>query len=215
MPASLPSIFVIGSSATLLMHPHLVQLCQGQFHYSMKGQESQELAQALTNLDIPQGASAGDSGMVLKYLSQLQIQPDFKPDLTLLHVGMHDIKTNVATGQRQVSQPDFEQNALAIAQWFEAQNLRLVWMSAGPLDESIHNARQKTFHRYNADLTRINHFLSSISVAYNQPLIDLAGFTASLGPSDSLFVDHIHCHDAIVQQQAAFVVQQLRSILNP
>ena len=51
---SLPRLFVIGSSATLLWGPYLKQMTSGVFNYSRKGEEGYEINKAFRNLDVPQ-----------------------------------------------------------------------------------------------------------------------------------------------------------------
>ncbi len=195
------------------MHPYLVKLSQGVFHYTRKGHDPSQLGEAARNLDVPQGASAGDSAMIVAYLAELAGKPGFKPDLAVVQVGLHDIKTHAGTGERQVSQADFERNILAIAKWFKERKIALAWMTAGPLDEGVHNAKQATFRRYEADVDAINYSLKKLAGIQRQPLIDLAGFTKGLGPTRSLLSDHVHFNDEVVQKQAAFVVLRVREIL--
>lgn len=209
MSRSLPKLFVIGSSATLLLGPYLQQMTAGVFSYSRKGEEASEIREAFTDLDVPQGASAGDSSMVLEYLKALDQTGAFKPDIVLIHVGMHDIKRNSQTGRNQVPLEDYRRNVGEIVEWFKARNIRLVWMRIGPLDEALHNARSKAFHRYQSDLDAYNEAADAIVNENNVPMLDLPEFTRTLGPMDQLLKDHIHFKDDIVRLQAAFIAGYL------
>jgi hypothetical protein len=214
MPPNLPTVFVIGSSATLLMDPYLREMSRGLFNYSRKGDDPAQLAHARANLDNPQGASAGDSGQVLAYLHTLDAIPAFHPDLVLLHVGFHDIKTDVKTGLRQVSHQQFEQNLQSIAQWFLSRKITLAWLRAGPLDESLHNARQPAFHRYEKDIDACNRSGQAIMRRHQHHVLPFDQFTRNLGPMATTLKDHIHFKDDIVRQQAAYLVGCVTSLLN-
>jgi hypothetical protein len=209
MADCLPSVFVIGSSTTLLMDPYLDMMLNGVMAYSRKGREDAEIRKAMADLDTPQGASAGDSSRVLEYLRVLGRTNDFRPDMVLLHVGFHDIKTDPATGARQVPLDRFRANVEEIVAWFAERGIRLIWMPAGPLDEDLHNARSKKFHRYEADLRAYDEAADVVLARDGVPVLDLAGFTRRLGPMDALLKDHVHFNDDVVRLQAAFVAGSL------
>ncbi len=211
MTATLPKVFVIGSSTTLRMHPHLEQMLQGCCSYSRKGSDPCSLLEAHRDLDVPQGASGGDSGMVLSYLRLLDHDENFHPDLVLLHVGFHDIRTDPDSLSRQVPLERFRQNVEDIVQWFAAKDIQLVWMRPGPLDEKLHNARCQAFHRYEADLQAYNEAADLIMEQQAVPSLDLAGFTMRLGPMAQILKDHVHFNDDVVRQQAAFVAGYIGS----
>ncbi len=205
MPPRRPSVFVIGSSTTLLMHPHLERMLADICDYSRKGHEVAQLRRALDDLDIPAGASAGDTFMVLEYLHDLDKLTDFRPDLVLLHVGFHDIKRHAETGEIRVPLDRFRANVEAILAWFEQHRISLIWLLAGPLDENLHNARCKGFRRFEADLCTYNHEARRILKIHEVPCLDLADFTRRLGPMEELLKDHVHVTDSVARQQAAWL----------
>src|SRR3569623_656120 len=98
--------FVIGDSISIQYGPYLEQYLAGYLHYARKSGESE----ALANLDIPQGANGGDSSMVLKYLRGLHQTKSLQADVLLINCGLHDIKTDPATGKKQVTLEDHRRN---------------------------------------------------------------------------------------------------------
>lgn len=212
MKPSLPSVFVIGSSASLLWGPHLKQMLAGVYSYSRKGDEPAEVAKAFADLDVPQGASAGDSAMVLDYLHALDRAGSFHADVVLMHVGAHDIKTKHSDGSKQVPLASYGGNVQAIAEWFKTKHIRLVWLRSGPLDETLHNARSKGFGRYEKDLDEYNQAADAIMAANGVATLDLAGFTKRLGPMSQLLKDHIHFNNDVVKLQAAFIAGYLMGL---
>lgn len=215
MKSPLPHVFVIGSSTTLLFGPHLKRMLTGVYRYSRKGDDPASPDQALGNLDCPQGASAGDSAMVLEFLATLDGQPAFRPDVVLLHVGAHDIKRPATGGEPRVSLQDYHGNITGIVDWFERKRIALVWLRSGPLDETLHNARSKGFKRFEADLDAYNAVADHVMSKHNVSTLDLAGFTRRLGPMDQLLKDHIHFQDEVVQAQAAFIAGYLMGLIAP
>ena len=212
---SQPSVFVIGSSTTLLMHPYLEQMLRGVCAYSRKGSEDSGIRQAMEDLDVPVGASAGDSEMVLDYLRALDQVGTFRPDVVLLHVGMHDIKTDPSTGRKQLSLARFRENVENIVNWFGAKGIQLIWIRPGPLDEALHNSRNSAFLRFEADLHAYNEAADSILQRHGLPVLDLARFTRRLGPMDQLLKDHVHFVEDVVRQQAAFIAGYMTHYLYP
>jgi hypothetical protein len=205
----LPSVFVIGSSTTLLFGPYLDQMLRGFYTYSRKGSEPDEIRAAFDDLDDPKGASAGDSSSVVAYLNGLDRTKSFKPDSVLMHVGTHDIKRNVETRETQVSLEDYAKNIGAIVDWFARKEIELIWIRNGPIDEALHNERSKRFHRYEADLDAYNKAAEAILEPNQITVLDLPGFINNLGPLGELLKDHVHYKDEVVREQAAFIAGYL------
>lgn len=205
IPQKLPSVFVIGSSTTLLFGPYLKQMLHGFYTYGRKGEESNEIQKAFEDLDSPQGASAGDSAMVLDYLNVLDQTDVFRPDVVLLHVGTHDIKNDVITKTHQVPLEDYGKNVAAIVDWFARKHIELIWIQNGPIDEKLHNARSKRFHRYEADMDAYNEVAEKTMKQRSVTMLDLPGFMKNLGPLSELLKDHVHYTDDVVKLQAAFI----------
>ena len=212
MSQQLPSLFIIGSSATLLFGPHLKQMLSGFYLYSRKGDKPTEVRNAFANLDIPQGASAGDSSMVLDYLRSLDKTASFHPDIVLLHVGTHDIKRDIKTNKNQVSLEQYRDNLDTIVDWFRRKTIKLIWIKSGPIDEKVHNAVAKGFYRFEADMEAYNEAAEVILRRNDVAIIDLPGFMKNLAPTDQLLKDHVHFKDDIVKLQAAFIAGCLMNL---
>lgn len=211
---SLVRFFVIGSSSTLFLHPHLQRMLQGVCVYSRKGDASGALAEASRDLDIPKGASAGDSGMVLQYLQDEGEVEAFNPDIALLSVGFHDIKHSVETGRNRVELDTFRSHVAKIVTWFEQREIQLIWMRAGPLDESVHNAKMTAFKRYEADLKAYNEAAEAILTGRNVRILDMPAFTNALGSMPQLLKDHVHFHESVVEAQASYVAGYISAMVD-
>jgi len=201
-------LYVIGDSISIHYGPYLAQALQGVMHYARKEGE----AEALLNLDRPQGANGGDSAMVLAFLQAMQARGGLKADLLLVNCGLHDIKTDPQSGAKQVSLADYQANLHAIIATVRALGPTLVWIRTTPCDEAIHNQRQATFHRFAADGLAYNQAADAIMHSAGVPLLDLYTFTHNLGPD--LYCDHVHFHEAIRAQQGAFIAGWLHHWLS-
>src|SRR5690242_9688534 len=109
---NLPRVFVVGSSLTMHFGRYLEKEVAGKFHYDRK--RATDGKRAEDNLDIAQGASGGDSGMVLAYLRHRREHDPIPADILLLNCGLHDLKTDPKTDAKQVPLEQFEQNLRAI-----------------------------------------------------------------------------------------------------
>jgi lysophospholipase L1-like esterase len=192
-------IYVIGDSISLHYGPCLQGYLRGVMDYSRKAGEEE----AMLNLDNPQGANGGDSGMVLAYLQAKARAGGIDADRLLLNCGLHDIKTNPETGAKQVPLDRYRDNLQAILQTVSAMRPKLVWIRTTPCDEAIHNPRMPDFHRFAADGIAYNRAADEIMAAAHVPAIDLYTFTLNLG--DDLYCDHVHFHEHIREKQAAFI----------
>lgn len=192
-------LYIIGDSISIQYGPYLQRAVEGVMAYARKEGETE----ALLNLDNPQGANGGDSSMVLAFLQGLQRHDGVDADLLLLNCGLHDIKTNPQTGQRQVPIDQYVANLRAIVDLVATMGPTLVWVRTTPCDERVHNQPHMTFHRFAADAAAYNAVADAIMTAAGVPMIDLYTFTRNLGPD--LYCDHVHFHEAVRAQQAAFI----------
>lgn len=205
----LPSFYVVGDSISIDYHEALCRECAGLYHYSRKG--GLELARA--DLDHPQGANGGDSSAVLAHLRealQNTTAPDALPSTIVVNCGLHDLKTDPATGAHQVPLDAYRAHLAAITDLVRDSGRRLVWINTTPLDEQRHNPRSPWFHRFERDLAAYNAAALDIMTARNIPLFDLHTFTVTLG--EPLFRDHVHFLPAVSQRQAAYLRRQLDAL---
>ena len=192
-------LYVLGDSISIQYGLYLKAYLNGVMEYSRKEGEEE----ALLDLDIPQGANGGDSGMVLSFLKAKALSGGIGADLLLLNCGLHDLKTDPTTGERQVSIDEYKENLEAIVEVVAEMNTGLIWVRTTPCDETVHNHEGMTFHRFSADCNAYNLAADKIMSSLGVPLIDLYTFTLNLGKD--LYSDHVHFHDHIREKQAAFI----------
>lgn len=196
----LPKIFLIGDSISIHYSPYLEMYLKEKAVFDRK----KDNGLAEKNLDIPQGANGGDSRMVLSYLKIKVNEPDFKPDYLLLNCGLHDIKREILTHKIQVSEEEYQQNLETIVKLLKRKSIQMIWIRTTAVIDSIHNANQRSFHRYAADLLRYNQIADEVCLKNKIPVINLYSFTENLG-SDR-YIDHVHYKEPVRALQAAFIV---------
>jgi lysophospholipase L1-like esterase len=192
-------VYVIGDSISIQYGPYLQRYLQGVMGYARKEGEEE----ALLNLDNPQGANGGDSGMVLAFLQAIAAAGGIVADVVLVNCGLHDIKTDPQTGAKQVSLERYQENLRGIIQVVAGMGRAMVWVRTTPCDERVHNHAGMAFHRFAADCARYNDAADRIMIEAGVPRIDLHTFTANLGPD--LYCDHVHFIEPVREKQAAFI----------
>lgn len=207
----LPEVFCIGDSISLDYGPYLQALLAGTFRYARKGGEEE----ARENLDIPRGANGGDSSRVRAYLQGLADDGAFRTDILLLNCGLHDLKTDPASGAKQVPPDAYEENLHAIAHLARRMAGAVVWVRTTPIEEAIHNELHQGFHRFAEDVHRYNAVADRVMADADIPRIDLHGCTRALGDGVAVFRDHAHFHPAVAQAQAAFLAGWLHAWFAP
>ncbi|MCB0115927.1 MAG: SGNH/GDSL hydrolase family protein [Caldilineaceae bacterium] len=192
-------IYIVGDSISLQYGPYLAANLADVMGYARKEGEDE----ALLNLDIPMGANGGDSAMVLAFLAAKARAGGIDADLLLVNCGLHDIKTDPVSGRKQVTLDQYEANLRAILQVTAQMRPRLIWMRTTPCDDAVHNHAGMAFHRFAADNMRYNAAADAIMQAARVPVLDLYTFTRNLGVD--LYCDHVHFHEDVRRQQAAFI----------
>lgn len=201
----LPRVFVLGASLTVQFGPFLEAELAGKMHYDRKRDTANERAE--DNLDIPKGASGGDSSMVRKYLEYRRDHDPIPADILLLNCGLHDIKIDVATGARQIPRELFEPNLRAAVAAAYAMGLKVAWLRVTPVVDEIHNARSKSFHRFTKDVDDCNEIADRVMAELGADIIDLYALCATQVPH--ALVDHIHYDEPARREQAAFIAREL------
>ena len=203
----LPSVFVIGDSISIHYGPYLAAALAGRFAYDRKS----DAGEALLNLDRPHGANAGDSSLVLEYLTALAAGADFRPDYLLLNCGLHDLRTDPDTGDKQVDLTTYRANLRRIIPLARTLAGQLIWVRTTPVFDAQHNARSAAFHRFAADVDAYNAAADTEMLAADVPCIDLFSFTRCLGGPE-LVADHVHFVEPVRAQQAAFIAGYLHAL---
>lgn len=196
-------VYVLGDSISIHYGPYLERSLSGVAKYSRK----EGVGESLLNLDDPQGANGGDSSMVLSFLESMSAAGGIDADVLLLNCGLHDLRTDPATGRKQVPLPQYEKNLRSILQVVVAMKLELIWIRTTPCDERVHNRRSKEFWRFAADCIAYNEAADRVMAEAGIPTIDLYTFTLGLGPD--LYCDHVHFHERIRELQSAFIAKWL------
>jgi hypothetical protein len=159
--------------------------------------------EALKYLDIPQGANGGDSGMVLEYLQAIENRGGIDAYYLLINCGLHDIKTNPETKEKQVSIENYRKNLQLMVESVLEMKPEMIWIRTTPCDEKVHNHEKSTFYRFAADCLEYNQAADKIMANAGVKSIDLHTFTANL--SSDLYCYHVHFYEDIREKQAAFI----------
>lgn len=202
-------IFIIGDSISIQYGSYLEHMLKGSFIYARK----EGVDEALSNLDYPTGANGGDSSMVRAYLREKCAEKNFQPDILVLNCGLHDIKTDPQSHRKQMDIKEYENNLKAILCMMAERRMKLVWIRTTPVEDDIHNSRQKGFSRYNRDVKAYNAVADRIFGQAQVPIIDLYSFTQTFGRD--AYCDHVHFTERVQELQAAFIAGHLWRLFMP
>ncbi|NBI05553.1 SGNH/GDSL hydrolase family protein [Senegalia massiliensis] len=198
-------IFVIGDSVSIHYGPYLRKMIKDKFDYDRK----RGIEQALKNLDKPIGANAGDSRMVLEYLTE-EYQKNLKYDILIINCGLHDIRVDRFSNKIQVELEEYKLNLIKIIEISKTIANKVIWIGLTPVIDEIHNLRKEGFLRYGEDVKSYDNAAKQIMKEYNIPYIDIYNFTKNLGVD--IYSDHVHFKDNIKKLQAAFIAGYLNYI---
>jgi len=194
-------VYVVGDSISIHYGPYLEQYLKGIIDYSRKRDED----------DAELGANGGDSSCVLRFLEYKLKSGGIDADLILFNCGLHDIKTDPATGKKQVPIEQYKTNLEKILPVIRMLKAKPVWVRTTPCDEKIHNREGMTFYRFSADVREYNRAADEVMRVNSIPVIDLYTFTINLG--DNLYCDHVHFQEHIREKQASFIAGWLSAFL--
>lgn len=189
-------LYVLGDSVSIQYGPYLEQALGTAWRYARKSGE----ATAMQNLDIPVGANGGDSGMCARFLTALAEGSEAtdhdaaafnQADVLLMNCGLHDIKTDRTGKPRQVALDDYSHNLELMLAAARSPSRRIVWVRTTPVHEPHHNRGEGPW-RFNADVDRYNDRADHVMSAHGVPIIDLHGYTLSLGPIEDITPDGRH-----------------------
>ncbi|MDQ8194508.1 SGNH/GDSL hydrolase family protein [Coraliomargarita sp. SDUM461004] len=201
------NVFWIGDSIFVHYRPYLVQYLQGVTEIENRN----GYRQALVDLDHPRGTNCGDSSMVLSFLKVVLASPDFSTDLIVINSGLHDIKTDPESGKKQIAITDYIQNLRGIVELMREYGYRLVWVSTTPVDDQRHQTFCPEVHRHQSDVLAYNAAAYEIMRHANIPVVDLHGFTASIG--EDLYIDHVHYNEKARSLQASYLSGHIERLL--
>jgi len=201
----MPTLHVVGDSISQHYGPYLAQYIAPWLAYSRKEGMPGEP-------DEPNGANGGDSALVLRYLQACR-QRSQHWDYLLVNCGLHDVRTGIATHTRQVPDADYRRNLQAVVLLARDLASQTIWARTTPVVDAIHNSREQTFLRFNADVVRYNTIADAVMADAGIRSIDLFTFTQTLG--DDVYADHVHYREPVRQAQAAFIAGYLSRLLTP
>lgn len=195
-------IYVVGDSISMHYGPFLARDLQGVMTYARKT----EAEEAALKLDPPHTANGLDSDRVRAFLHARAEAGGLDADLLLVNCGLHDIKTDPATGVKPVPLNRYRDNLRALVALAAPLGVTLVWMRTTPCDEAVHNRADMAFHRFAADVVAYNRAADAIMVELGVPEIDLYTLTQNLGlRGEALYADHVHFPEHVREKQAAFI----------
>jgi lysophospholipase L1-like esterase len=196
----LPRVYVIGDSISIQYGLYLEQYLRGFMEYSRKEEDSE----AKVGLPEPHSGNGGDSSTVLRFVEAAEKSGGFGADILLLNCGLHDIKTNRETSEKQVPIDQYESNLKKILESAKRMGMAVVWVRTTPVDENVHNQRPNiAFFRFAADCSAYNEVADRVMNEAGVRLIDLHSFTNNIG--GELFADHVHFPEPIREKQGAFI----------
>ncbi|WP_282936571.1 SGNH/GDSL hydrolase family protein [Paenibacillus sp. RC67] len=197
-------VFVIGDSISIQYGPYLKDMLADRFGYDRKSGEEA----ALTNLDNPMGANGGDSSMVLEYLT-LEHNHGTRYDILLMNCGLHDIKSSLTDSSKQVPPDDYRSNLQSIAKLAQKMANDVIWIQTTDVVTEIHNARCRSFHRFEVDVLQYNKIADQVWESFKIPRMDLYSFSRAFGTS--AYCDHVHFTEEVRRLQAAYITGYLDS----
>lgn len=197
-------VFVIGDSISIHYGPYLKKEIEDRFQYDRK----RGLEDALKDLDMPIGANAGDSRMVLQYLNE-QHGAGITYDILLINCGLHDIRVDRETRNHQVNLKEYEDNLVEIVRLTEIMAKEVIWIGVTPVIDEVHNKRDGGFFRFSRDAETYDEVAKNIMKKNNIKVIDIFNFTRNLGSSD-IYLDHVHYKEYIRKLQGQFISRELR-----
>ena len=202
-----PHLFWVGDSIALHYQPYLISALEGVARVEFRS----GYREAVKDLDHPRGANCGDSSMVLPFLRSLLARPDFDARWIVFNCGLHDIKTDPATGRRQVDVAEYGQNLRQIVALIREYCREPVWVMTTPVDDARHHEFCPEISRFERDVLVYNEEARRVMTEARVPMIDLHRFTKTLG--GELYMDHVHYTEEIRRVQAAWLAGQVEGLL--
>ncbi|MFG0249181.1 MAG: SGNH/GDSL hydrolase family protein [Phycisphaeraceae bacterium JB051] len=209
--ASKARILLIGDSISVQYTPYLHAALKSQATWV--GFSEEERLNALTDLDVPQNLNCGDSSRSLGIITHSLEKTNGQIDLILANCGLHDIKTDPNTGEKQISLEDYQANLKKIVAVAQSYNVPIAWMRTTLVNAQIHNSNCSSFHRYEADLDAYNAAADTIMTDAGYAIIDLWQFTRQLGEDEQLFCDHVHYQDWVRKCQGSYLAGYVQAYL--
>ena len=190
---NLPQLFIIGDSISAYYWPFLDRYLLGRFRLGWR-----------TGLEpnVLQGRGC-DTATVLTYVRAMAADATWRPNYVLLNCGLHDLKTDPATGAKTVPLEEYSRNLQAILDALKPAACRVIWVRTTPVDDALHHERNQVFDRFERDVQAYNAAADKIMTSAGVSMIDLHEFTLRL--EGELYFDHVHFTEPVRRLQAAFI----------
>lgn len=170
--------------------------------------------EAYRNLDLPVGGNGGDSSRVLAYVTELRERGELDCDWFFFNCGLHDIKRERPEEELQVDEESYRANLQAILDLMKAAGVSTVFINTTQADGSRYPVGKMPFTRRANDGVRYNEIAEEVMDQNGVPVVDLYGFTASIGKSgNELFRDHTHFRPEIITLQAAYLAGVINTMV--
>lgn len=200
------TLLVIGDSISMHYGPQLADFTAHCFQYGRKTGEESWLPATIRE----QGGNGGDSTAVLTYLLAAREADAIHADILLLNCGLHDIRSDPASGVKQVPIDQYVANLTEVVALAHMMCGQLIWVRTTPVVEAIHNAEGRSFFRFNRDVDAYNAIADHIMTREGVLMADLHTFTTKL-PGD-VSADGVHFTEPVRALHAAFLAGFLDNI---
>lgn len=191
-------IFVLGDSISLDYGYYLEQILFDDYLFDRKGYEYYGILRDQSN-SLVNGGNSEEGKLYLQKIDKKRI----KGSIMLLNFGLHDIKRSRNDNTLSISKEKYSNNLEQIINYLKDLNVNVFWCRTTPVDNIVHNSRFGEFYRFNKDVIDFNISADIIMKDNGISIIDLYGFTLSLG--SNLYKDHIHFKNEISKMQAAYI----------
>jgi len=205
LSSELPGVFVIGDSISMHYGPFLEEGLRGDFLYDRKRDTEEEKGWA--DLDIAKGANGGNSRQVLAYLRDRLEKAPIQADVLVFNCGLHDIRTDVATGRKQIPIAEYESNLREIIRVSEAMGLEPLWLNTCPVIDDVHNAKM-SWHRYDKDVLAYNEVAEKVMEEHGVTVVDFYKFCARQLPEG--LADHVHFKPEARSKQGEYLAGAIK-----
>lgn len=199
--ANTVELYVLADSISIHYGPFLKEMLADRVTYDRKRGPRGE-TDSLDGGEM--GANTGDSYSLLGEVKLRIERGDWRPDWLLCNAGLHDVKTAPGTRDVQVPLDEYKRNLQTLIAMLDAHGTRIVWVRSTPVIEELHNIESMPFWRYDEDVRAYNAAADEIMAAAGIPMIDLYGFTKTLGGQE-LYEDHVHFAEPTRKLHAAYI----------